>query len=458
MYRAHPPIPARRQQAHGPPHALGARLLFASGSLGGNAIGRSRDLWLLFFYLGDDDGDPERRGPALAIGAALVVVRLIEALDDPLIGHWSDHTRSRLGRRIPFVLSATPFMVIFFVLVWTPPDPGETYANVFYLFGILWAFHLFATLSGGPFESLLPEIARRGDDRLSIVGWQVAFGVAGAVIALVISGLLIDAFGFLGMALVIAVVALISRYVALAGAWKRSIAASRDLAPETEQLGLREAVTTCLRNDQFVVFLPSFILYATGVQMMTGVLPFYVEEVLERDKPGVMVAVLTGSAIAVVVVVLPFVVLLARRRSKREIYGWGMLFASLYFPLFFFAGFVPAVPAGGQAVAFALLLGLALAPVQTFPNPLIAVITDYDHLRTGERREATYYATLEKTASAAATGLLVALLAIGSTTADPLGIRLVGPVSGALALVGYLVFRRYWLPDAVTAASVAEAR
>lgn len=192
--------------------------------------------------------------------------------------------------------------------------------------------------------------------------------------------------------------------------------------------------------------------------MMTGVLPFYVEEVLERDKPGVMVAVLTGSAIAVVVVVLPFVVLLARRRSKRESYGWGMLFASLYFPLFFFAGFVPAVPAGGQAVAFALLLGLALAPVQTFPNALIAVITDYDHLRTGERREATYYATLEKTASAAATGLLVALLAIGSTTADPLGIRLVGPVSGALALVGYLVFRRYWLPDAVTAASVAEAR
>lgn len=434
------------------------RLLYASGSLGGNALSRARDLWLLAFYLGDLT-DSERRGPALAIGAAIVAVRLIEAFDDPIIGHWSDRTRSRLGRRIPFVLSATPFLAIFFVLVWLPPDPGETWANVIFLFGMLWLFNLFSTLSGGPFESLLPEIARREDDRLAIVGWQVAFGLAGTAIGFVLSSFLIDRVGYGSMALIIAAIALVSRYVALTGAWKRSVAVSRELAAEApvERVPMRAAILTCLRNGQFLVFLPSFILYNAGILMIIGVMPFYAAAVVGRDDT-LTVAILTGSALVGVALVLPFVVDHARRRSKRVVYGWGMIFAGLWFPFFAFAGFLPGVHPLAQGVVYALIAGVAIAPVQTFPNALLADITDYDTVLTGRRREATFYAThetLQKIAGAAAPGLLTLLLLIGSTADDPLGIRLVGPVAGALALAGYVVFRRYWLPDRVTAETVA---
>ena len=218
--------------------------------------------------------------------------------------------------------------------------------------------------------------------------------------------------------------------------------------------------TTCLRNDQFLVFLPSFVLYSVGVQIITGVLPFYVESVLGQDKPGTMVAVLSACALGVLTLVLPIAILFARRRSKRQVYGWGMLFAGLYFPLFAMAGFLPGIPVVAQGITYALLIGVALAPVQTFPNALIADITDYHTVRTGERREATYYATqqtLEKIAGSAGPGILVALLALGSTAEDPLGVRLVGPVAGILALAGYVVFRRYWLPDNVTEESVDAA-
>lgn len=436
------------------------RLLYASGSLGGNALSRARDLWLLAFYLGDlDDGDPARRGAAIAIGAAIVAVRLIEALDDPVIGYWSDRTRSRLGRRIPFVLSATPFLAIFFVLIWLPPDPGETWANVIYLFGMLWLFNLFSTLSGGPLEALLPEIARREDDRLAIVGWQVAFGLVGTAIGFVLSSLLIDWVGYGGMAMIIAVIAVVSRYVALAGAWKRSVAVSREIAaePSGARVPMRAAILACLRNGQFLVFLPSFILYNAGILMIIGVLPFYADAVVGRDDT-LTVAALAGSALVGVAIVLPFAVVLARRRSKRLVYGWGMIFAGLWFPLFALAGFIPGVHPLAQGIVYALIAGVAIAPVQTFPNALLADITDYDTALTGQRREATFYAThetLQKIAGAAAPGLLVLLLLAGSTADDPLGIRLVGPVAGALALAGYVVFRRYWLPDRVTAETLA---
>src|SRR3972149_2499048 len=102
------------------------RLVYASGSLGGNLISRSRDLWLIFFYAPPGDADIAERVPILALGALLTAARITEALDDPLIGWWSDRTRSRWGRRIPFVVLAAPFYAIFALPIWTPPAGHES--------------------------------------------------------------------------------------------------------------------------------------------------------------------------------------------------------------------------------------------------------------------------------------------------------------------------------------------
>ena len=198
--------------------------------------------------------------------------------------------------------------------------------------------------------------------------------------------------------------------------------------PEEEHIeSFWAAIVTSLRNDQFVVFLLSFILYNMGVQMITAA--------------------------------LPSMITYARRLGKRWVYAGVMLATAIVFPLLFFIGLIPGPPIA-QALVFAALVGLPLAPVQTFPNALIADITDYDALQTGMRREATYYATqamFEKVASALAPALLALLLFMGSTVDNPLGVRLVGPVAGAATLVGYLMFRGYWLPDTVTEETVREA-
>ncbi len=424
-------------------------MLYAVSALGSNAMGRSRDLWFLYFYAPPDDADIQRRAGTLAIGLVLFALRVVDALDDPLIGYWSDRTRSRWGRRIPYVVAATPFMALFFVLLWFPPTEGESSANVLYLFFVLWFFHLCSTLSGGPFEALLPEIARRPDDRLSIVTLQVLFGVGGAVLGLVISGLIIDLAGFQVMAVLFAVLGLATRYVGLAGAWDRGRGVP---AAATEPPRLMREVRACLGNDQFVAFLPTFILYNVGVLIMTGAMPFLVEGVLEKEDEGTMVAIINGTAIGALVLLLPLVVMLARRHGKRRVYAFGMLFGAFYFPLLFFVGFVPGIDRDLQAVAYAVPLAIPLAPLQTFPNALIADITDYDRGRTGASREAMFYSTqafFEKGASALAPLVLAVLLTLGSSHDDPLGIRLIGPVAGVLTLVGYLYFRRYWLPDEI---------
>jgi GPH family glycoside/pentoside/hexuronide:cation symporter len=432
-------------------------LLYASGSFGGNAISRTRDLWLIFFFAPPaDEVDLAKRVPIVLVGVLFTINRVIEAFFDPLIGYWSDRTSSRWGRRIPFVLFATPFYALFFVLLWSPPDEAETIANAFYLFIVLEAFNLFATLSGGPFEALLPEIAVTSKERVGVVTWQVFFGTVGAAVALVGSGILNELFGFQVMALVIAALALASRYLALVGAWRRV-----RMEQPPARLDLRQAFKITLTNDQFLYFLPTFIFFNMGISLLLAALPYYVTEVLGEEEEGFYVSALTGSAIVVVLMSLPFVYRLAMLRGKAWVYGTAMLLGALYLPTMFFMGFIPAIPKVVQTLLFIPFIGVPMAAVFTFPNALMADIIDYDELRTGMRREAIYYGTqntLEKMAAALFPAILAGLLTLGGTADDPLGIRLVGPVAGLSVLVGFLTFRGYRLPDTVTAETVPVRR
>jgi hypothetical protein len=72
------------------------------------------------------------------------------------------------------------------------------------------------------------------------------------------------------------------------------------------------------------------------------------------------------------------------------------------------------------------------------------------------RREAMYFGAqnfVEKTVTALSAPILIAVLALGDSPDNTLGIRLVGPVAGLILLTGYLLFRRYDLPDDPIAAA-----
>jgi GPH family glycoside/pentoside/hexuronide:cation symporter len=423
---------------------LRAKLLYASSSLGSEALTQSRGLWLLYFYSPPEDADLERQLPRLLIGILLVAGRLLEAFDDALIGYWSDRTRSRWGRRIPFIVLATPLWAIFAVLLFAPPE-GGTAATAVYFLVVLELFFLFSTLTGGPYEALLPEVAPRNEDRVKVVGIRTYFGAAGAAVGLIVSGVLVDWIGFAGMAAAIAALALVARYVGLGGVWRRA-KASRGVAA----IPFREALRATFSNHHFLVFLPAFVLFQIGFQMLIGVLPFYVNAVLLVDEEGTWVAVLTAVAICAMLAGLPLFARFALRTSKRQAYRTALLASAIVFPLSALPGLVPLVPAEAELLLLMVIVGVPIAGNYLFPATLTADIIEDESARTGLRREATYYGAqnlVEKTATSFAPLFLVLLLFLGDTSEDTLGIRLVGPAAGAIALGGYLVFRRYDLPD-----------
>ena len=442
------------------------KLLYTSDMIGGQAMAQSRGLWLLFFLAPPKEEGLPAAVPALDVGAfdidprvfvgiILTAGRIIEAVDDPIIGWWSDRTGSRWGRRLPFVLFSTPIFVLFFALLWVTPSASASFGNAIYLFVIMELFFLGTTLSSGPYEALLPEIARSHRDRMSLVAWQFYFGIAGAVLGLVFSGLIKDAWGFMTMGAIIAVFGLGFRYLGLRGVWRH---APRDTPPA--QIPLRSAFTATLKNKQFLYFLPTFVFFQLAVTMVIAWLPFFVEEILEERNGGAVTSLLTGFALLAMLASAFFLWRLANTKGKRWVYSACLLGTAVYMPFLFFAGFIQGIPKLVQGVVMAFLAGIPMAGVNLLPRAITADITDYDELRTGMRREGMFYATqnlFEKIGSSFSPLLLALILLLGETTEDPLGIRVVGPVAGVIAFFGFWLFRGYRLPSTITRETVMSA-
>ncbi|PKB64166.1 MAG: hypothetical protein BZY80_03620 [SAR202 cluster bacterium Io17-Chloro-G2] len=442
------------------------KLLYASDMVGSQAVAQTRNLWLLFFlappagvglptampalYLGFLHLDPR-----VFAGVLLTAGRVIEAFDDPVIGWWSDRTKSRLGRRIPFVIFSTPFYGLFFAMLWFTPGGQAGLANAVYLFVVLELFFLASTLSSGPYEALLPEIARSHRDRMSVVAWQFYFGVLGAALGLVLTGYLKDIFDFRVMGVTVASFGLAFRFLGLSGIWRR---APRETP--VAQLNLKSAFKATLSNRQFLYFLPSFVLFQAAAGMVIAWLPFYVTVVSGLGNGGAVTSLLSGMSLAAMVVSVSGLWKIGNAKGKRWVYSVCLLGTGVYLPFLFFAGFIPGVPTLLQSAVMAFLAGVPMAGVNMLPKAITADITDYDELRTGLRREGMFYATqnlFEKIGSSLSPLLLSLILLLGDTASNPLGIRLVGPVAGGLAFFGFWLFRGYRLPSTVTRQSVEEA-
>jgi GPH family glycoside/pentoside/hexuronide:cation symporter len=440
-----------------------ARLVYASHSFGSSVLTRATQAWLIFFYAPPaDEGEPTIV-PRLAISTILLCLGLLDAIDDPLIGYWSDRTRTRWGRRLPFILFATPFYVLLFFFFWTPPgqDGSAQVQAGIYFTAIVFLQRIAGTLSGGPMEALLPEVARTPASRVSNVAWQFVFGSLGAVVGLVATGIIIDQWGFVAMGAIVAALALASRYIGMFAVWR--YVKGTEAAPVT--LGIVPSLREAFRNDQFLCFLPTFVLFNMAVLLLTTALPFFAEVVILEDAEEMTVellgrsitlgeggvsSVLFGATIVAVLAVLPFVYRLALRLGKARVYSRAMLLGAATFPLLCFMGLIPGINPLAQSVVLVALAGIPMVGVFTFPNAIMADIIDYDSERTGQRREALYYGAqnvVEKWTASLAYPIFAGLLLLGETPDNPLGIRLTGVVAAVASLAGWWTFRGYRLEE-----------
>ncbi|UCF61430.1 MAG: MFS transporter, partial [Anaerolineaceae bacterium] len=158
------------------------KIAYGVGNMGQALFFNSVQTFLIFFYTDTVRLDPGLVGLAFAISYGIW-----NAINDPLIGALSDRTRTRWGRRIPYIMFGTPFTFLFFVLIWSPPIGGHPLTNsshvgTFIYFAVIIAlFDLAYTAVSVTYTALFPEAFEDLKERTEVsIYRQVAalFGTA----------------------------------------------------------------------------------------------------------------------------------------------------------------------------------------------------------------------------------------------------------------------------------------
>jgi GPH family glycoside/pentoside/hexuronide:cation symporter len=417
------------------------KLGFGAGEFSSSIFFTLTSFWLLNF-LTDEVG----LSAALA-GSALLVGKIWDAVIDPFIGYLSDHTRSRWGRRRPYILF---FMIPFgiaFVLMFRNPgiasQPGKFWwAMLTYIF-----FCSVYSLTNIPYNAILPEISKDYHERTNISGYKQAFAVIGTILgagaALPIMALFASrTAGYVGMAAIFGTLAALSLLATFLSV--REPPVIRQPKGESIPKSLKDVFT----NRPYLLLLTAWFTNTTAVAIMEAMLIYYYKYIFQAEG-SVTLAMIT--LLVVTIATIPFWVWFARKVSKKTAYAIGMALTSLAVILFAFTA-----DQLGQngALIFMVLAGFGFSSHYVLPWAMAPDTIEYGYFRTGVRREGIYYSvwTFMTALGGAFAGFLVGqslglfgyVPNVVQSASSVLGMRLlIGPLPALLILLGNLALVFY---------------
>jgi len=349
-------------------------ILYSSGGIGSSLLISVFASFLVFFYV------DHLKMPADWIGIAMLVYGIWNAVNDPLFGHISDKTRTKHGRRKPYILWGTVPLVVVFALVWTPPFNVLTTVawRMVYFFLIIAIFDTLYTIVILNWSALFPEMFKTQKERTDISAVRLVFSIIGNILGVALPPLLYTTIGWQMMGIVFGVIGLISLALSYIGS-KEDPTYS-----EGESLPMGKALVETFKNRSFVIYVAAaFFLQLTFVLIQGGI-PFYCKYVLQIPE-GFQVSLVLGMIfISAMVFALMWTRLINKHGSKKIfIIAIGM-FALALIPYWFIHGLMGGIIAG-------IFLGVGLSALMILLEVMISDVIDEDELKTGTRREGMYY-------------------------------------------------------------------
>ncbi len=314
------------------------------------------------------------------IGAIFAVGRLWDAALDPLIGTWSDRTRTSLGRRRPFMLAGIPLLAATFLMVWSPPAALGTAWTTTWLVVALFGFYAGFSAYAIPHMALGAELVDDYHDRSRVYGTRNAAFMLGLVPAFACLQLVNNApeprttatLVAVTGAVVVALLLLVPLRV-----HEREEFRGRGAGSSLRSMGdvLRNAHARRLLAVQFVDSL--------GVGVMGVLGPYLAQYVIKRPD---LIAALPGVYTACLLASIPVWVLVSRRIGKREAWTLAMLGMGLSFGATIFVGENEVALIVGMLVCAGLCGGCG-GPIGA---SMLADVIDADEADTGQRQEGAY--------------------------------------------------------------------
>lgn len=390
--------------------SLRLRIGWGLGSLPGTALSVTANVLLMRFMT-------DTLGISAALGSSIFAfAKLWDAVNDPLIGAFSDRVSTPWGRRLPWILvggllSAAVVVASFSVPIQSGP------ALVAYMGIAMLVFATTYSLLMIPYLAMPAEITDSYHGRTQLMSFRVLFSSLGSSLGLTVGPMLLHQWGatragHAGMAMVVASVSAVCIVLCV---WMLRDA-PRTVRPAESPPPLLRQLRSALSNRPFVWLLVAKTLYFVSLAFTLTTFAYFTKHVLKTSDAWLGTFLLVQSLS--VVLSQPVWLRVARVLGKRRGFmAAGLLYGLAYFS-WWFAG-----PDEPVALIFARAVAIGIAGGGTFllTQAMLPDAIEYDQYRTGLRRAGVFtgvFVFVEQAAGAIGAAILgLVLSSMGYVTA-----------------------------------------
>lgn len=374
------------------------KVMHGLGSIAYGVKDNGFSTFLLLFYnqvIGLDAG---------IVGAAIMVALIADAFVDPVIGELTDRTRSRWGRRLPWLYGAPIPLAFAWMMLWHPPQLSDS-MTVAWLIGFAIIVRSLVSMCEVPSVAIVPELTADYDERTVVMRYRFLFGWGGGLLILFLAyGVffggpkgLVDPAGYPGYALTGALMMAAAVMLSAAGQHRRiAVSNVADKKPQTSLGHVLRDMRDTLSNRAFLwlVFAALFGFINQGITFsMTNYLLGFFWRLDQAEMIG-YVLMLFGTMIAAFLLVAPISARLGKRDGAIVAGAVSLLVNSgIYFA--WIQGFFPGLP-GKPSIAtmFALVFvsNTFAIILMILSSSMMADVVEASQSETGRRSEGLFFA------------------------------------------------------------------
>ncbi|MFP4362691.1 MAG: MFS transporter [Spirochaetia bacterium] len=426
--------------------SVSKKVAYAFGSLSMNLANLIISQWLLRLYV-------PNRNEALVGTAVFSIIflfgRIIDGVTDPLVGHISDNFQSKHGRRLPFIRAMILPTAIASFLLWTPPLPGvQHWINSIYIFIMVQCFFIFWTILANPYMSLLPELTTNLKERVNISTMQAVFLLIGTIIFAFI-GPIKAVIGWKGMGALLGGLVFIT-FLPTALFIRERYKPDKTLKDETTLKQKFEGALTTFQNKPFRILLTATSLFWFSLNMITLLIPFWIETILGR--PDSDVALVMAPFLGANIIFFFIFNWMSKRFGKRIVFLITLAGSAVSMPLLVIVGMgiLPGTPLFQTQVIMGFI-GIFVAGFMMLPYALLSDVIDFDSQHSRKRREGIFFGVqsiFQKSmigVSIIAASFLMYLK--GNDIPTEFGLKAITVTAGISAAIAFFIFILYPLKE-----------
>jgi len=356
-------------------HGRGYKFVWGLASLGTSLIsGVFAALLPIFYqdYLGLS---------ARWIGLASLLYAIWNAINDPLFGYITDNTRSKMGRRIPYMRFTAPFLALTFILVWFAPAQAGQTAIFWWMLVSMLLYDTCYTIVGLVYSSLLPEITESDSERNDLQISTALFGLLGMLLGFIIPDLFRPKAGgdpsFLPLQTAMIVVGIVGALLIIATTLK--VKERPEFTQVDKPIGLRDSIRFTFSSKSFLILVAANFMSILMSSLVIGAIFYMADYVLKMN-----------TMILLAYIFIPLIIGVPCTKIFTK--HFGIVGGNQIMLMIAAVGLLSIMIIPNSLIPIGLALaGFGLAGPQTLTNVLFAQVADEDETRSGVRREGSFF-------------------------------------------------------------------